>query len=123
MIKEKTQLTQGILDDIMSVEAEYDFNPADFSSDMDAEIYTEEGLFIEFKVGVIKYVVVFDVEHTWNNVHNGGDGWNNPSEYEVTNKYTEITITDMFTEDDEVDVDFEELGGKLNSYICGKYID
>jgi len=123
MTKEKTQLTHGILEDIKSTsEVEYEFNPADFSEDMDSEIYKDQ-LFMNFKVGVITYVVVFGVEHTWIKSHNGGDGWNEPSEYECENKHTEIEIKEMFTEDDETDVDFEEFEGELASFILKQHIN
>ena len=116
-----TKLTKGILEDIKSTEGDYEFIPEDFSTDSECEIYRDQ-LDITFKIGVITYVVVFKVEHTWKNVHNGNDGWNQPSGYEIENEQTNIEIIEMFTEDDEKDVDFKDFEGDLASHIVEKYI-
>lgn len=113
------KLTKGILNDIKSTRAEYNFDPADFSSDIDSKFYnSEEELF--FKIGVISYCVIINIDHTWDIVHSGGNGYGNPSEYEIVNEETEIQIKGLFVDGDEMD--FKELEGELTSHIYGKYI-
>jgi hypothetical protein len=112
-------LTEGILEDIKMTESEYSFDTDTFSSDIDSEFFkTEEEMF--FEIGVISYLVNVKITHTWGKVHNGGDGFNEPSEYEAENEHSEIEIKGLFVDGDKMD--FKELEGELTSHIYDKYI-
>lgn len=113
------KLTKDILEEIKSTTAEYYFDPADFSSDIDSEFYKgEEEMF--FEIGDRSYCIDINIMHTWTKSHNGNDGFNNPSEYESENEETYIEIEKMFINGDEMN--FKELKNELTSHIYEKYI-